>query len=98
MKVVATDEHIWALCQKQETLEQGFRILVSTYSELLYHKIRQIVLTHDNANDVLQNTFLKVWLNIHKFEERSKLSTWLYRIAINESLTFIEKNKKKFFS
>lgn len=96
MNILATDAHILQLCLSKDTLEQGFRILVSTYSELLYTKIRRIVLTHENANDVLQNTFLKVWLNIHKFEERSKLSTWLYRIAVNESLSFLERNKDQF--
>lgn len=96
MRISATDESILELCRDKDTLQEGFRLLVSTYSELLYNKIRRIVLTHDNANDVLQDTFLKIWLNINKFEERSKLSTWMYRIAVNESLSFLEKNKEKF--
>lgn len=96
MKVTITDEQIIVLLQDQKTLELGFRYLVSLYSEPLYNHIRRIVLTHDNTNDVLQNTFLKVWMNIESFEGRSKLSTWLYRIAVNESLTFIEKNKDRY--
>lgn len=96
MKLTITDEQIIVLLQDQKTLELGFRYLVSLYSEPLYNHIRRIVLTHDNTNDVLQNTFLKVWMNIESFEGRSKLSTWLYRIALNESLTFIEKNKDRY--
>lgn len=74
-----------------------FPDLVSQYSEKLYWTIRRIVISHDDANDVLQNVFLKVWDNIDNFQERSKISTWIYRIAINESLDFLRR-KKKFLS
>ncbi|WP_018108427.1 RNA polymerase sigma factor [Bacteroides propionicifaciens] len=96
MKTKITDEQIALLIQDERTLELGFRYLVDTYSEPLYHHIRRIVLTHENANDVLQNTFMKAWLGCENFEGRSKISTWLYRIAVNESLSFIEKNKNRF--
>lgn len=88
------DDEIIKLLTHDTTLQQGFSMLVSQYSEMLYWKIRRIVLTHEDANDVLQNTFLKAWVNIGSFENRSKLSTWLFRIAINEALDFIRKNKK----
>lgn len=64
------------------------------YKERLYWHIRKIVLCHEDADDVLQNTFVKVYKNIHNFKEDSKLFTWLYRIATNESITFINKRAK----
>ena len=68
-------------------------MIVDQYGEPLYWKIRSIVRTHDDADDVLQNTFLKAWKNLPTFEGRSKLSTWLYRIAINEALDFLRRQK-----
>ena len=76
------------------TRERAFSKMVKEYGEPLYWKIRRIVITHDNANDVLQNTFLKAWQNIDNFEGKSKLLTWLYRIAINEAIDFLRKEKK----
>lgn len=72
-----------------------FSMLVNQYSETLYWKIRRIVLSHDDADDVLQNVFIKAWNNIDDFQNKSKISTWLYRIAINESLDFLRKRKKE---
>lgn len=69
----------------------AFSKLVERYSEQLYWHIRKIVLTHDDANDVLQNTFIKVWTNLDGFRGDAKLSTWLYKIALNESITFLTK-------
>ena len=76
-----------------ETQQAAFSDLVKKYSELLYWQIRKIVLCHDDANDVLQNTFIKVWTSIDNFRGDSKLSTWLYRIAINEAITFLNKQR-----
>ena len=67
---------------------------MSLYKERLYWHIRKIVLNHDDADDVLQNTFVKVYKNIHNFKEDSKLYSWMYRIATNESITFINKRAK----
>ena len=69
-----------------ETKEDAFKKLVSEYKERLYWHIRKLVLNHDDANDVIQNTFIKIHLNIDKFRETSSLYTWMYRIATNESL------------
>ena len=77
------------------TANSAFAKLVEEYSERLYWQIRKMVLSHDDANDVLQDVFTKIWLNINNFRGESKLSTWLYRIAINESITFINKKKKE---
>lgn len=87
------EEHILKLLSDEKTVNQGFSLLVHQYSEQLYWKIRRMVLDHDDANDVLQNTFLKVWNNLKNFEGKSSLSTWLYRIAINEALDFLRKKK-----
>lgn len=70
-----------------------FEQIVPQYSEKLYWAIRRIVLCHDDANDVLQNVFIKVWKGIDDFQNRSKLSTWLYRIAVNEALDFLRRQR-----
>ena len=81
---------------KQETKRDlAFHQLVKKYQERLYWHIRKIVINHDDADDVLQNTFIKVWKSIGNFREESSLYTWLYRIATNESLTFINSNKRR---
>jgi RNA polymerase sigma-70 factor (ECF subfamily) len=72
----------------------AFNELVLKYQERLYWHIRKIVINHDDTDDVLQNTLLKVWKNIDNFREESTLFTWLYRIATNESLTFINQKKR----
>ena len=75
--------------------EKAYRILVSQYKERLYWHIRKIVIDHDDTDDVLQNTFIKIFKNIHRFKGDSKLFTWMYRIATNEALTFINKKAKQ---
>ncbi|HMZ46242.1 MAG TPA: sigma-70 family RNA polymerase sigma factor [Chitinophagaceae bacterium] len=81
---------------KQPALkEKAFTALVKKYQEKIYWHIRRLVVTHDDANDVLQNMFIKVWNGLENFREESKLYTWLYRIATNESLTFLDSQKKK---
>ncbi len=67
----------------------AFSILVRTYQERLYWHIRKMVLSHEDSNDVLQNTFMKAWKGLDGFRGESQLSTWLYRIATNETLTFL---------
>ena len=77
--------------------DTAFSELLDAYQERLYWHIRKIVLTHENADDVLQNTFIRVYKSILKFEGKSSLHTWMYRIAYNESIRFLEKNNKKRF-
>lgn len=79
--------------QDPATVRQAFECIVREYSEQLYWQVRRMVLDHDDANDVLQNTFLKAWGSIEYFRGDAKLSTWLYRIAFNECLTFLNKRK-----
>lgn len=76
------------------TVRDAFGELIRVYSEPLYWQIRRIVQSHDDANDVLQNTFMKAWSSIEYFRGEAKLSTWLYKIAINESLSFLERERK----
>ena len=77
------------------TKEKAFTAIVKKYQEKLYWHIRRMVVDHEDANDVLQNMFIKVWKNLDNFREDSQLYTWLYRIATNESLTFLEQAKKR---
>lgn len=75
--------------------EEAFRALITLYKERLYWHIRNIVKSHDDTDDVLQNTFIKVFKNIQNFKGDSKLFSWMYRIATNESITFINKNANR---
>jgi RNA polymerase sigma-70 factor (ECF subfamily) len=75
--------------------ETAFSLLVNTYQQRLYWHIRKIVVSHDDADDLLQNVFIKVWKNIDSFREDSSLFTWLFRIATNESLSFLQQKKRR---
>ncbi len=87
------ETEIIAMLQDPNRQRRAFESVVNQYSEQLYWQIRRMVLTHEDANDLLQNTFMKAWLNINLFRGDAKLSTWLYRIALNESLTFLNKQQ-----
>src|SRR5881398_168830 len=77
------------------TRESAFTAIIRKYQERLYWHIRRMVVDHDDANDVLQNVFIRVWKGLENFREDAQLYTWLYRIATNESLTFLEGQKKR---
>ncbi len=87
------ENEVLELLQDENTQKRGFEMIVSQYSEQLYWQIRRVVLSHEDANDLLQNTFIKAWTNIGYFRAEAKLSTWLYRIALNECLTFLNKQR-----
>ena len=91
--MILSDSELVEMLREPRTRREGFAVLVKQYSEKLYWKVRRIVLSHEDANDVLQNVFIKVWSNLQNFQGKSSLSTWLYRIAINESLDFLRKQK-----
>lgn len=74
---------------------QAFDTLLKTYSQPVYWQIRKMVANHDDANDLVQNVFIKAWKNLHNFRGDAKLSTWLFKIAINESINFINKEKQR---
>lgn len=88
------DKELLAMLKDPKTQREGFAVLVSQYSEPLYWKVRHIVIDHDDADDVLQNAFVKAWTNLDSFQGKSSLSTWLYRIAINEALDFLRRKKQ----
>ncbi|HEY0042040.1 MAG TPA: sigma-70 family RNA polymerase sigma factor [Flavisolibacter sp.] len=78
-----------------QTKEKAYTAIIKKYQERLYWHIRRLVVDHDDANDVLQNVFIRVWNGLQNFKEESQLYTWLYRIGTNESLTFLENQKKR---
>lgn len=81
--------------RNEDTRQRAFSKVIKHYSQPLYWQIRRMVIDHENTNDLLQETFIKAWININHFRGEAKLSTWLYKIAINESITFINKEKNK---
>ncbi len=89
------DSDIIEMFQHDSTKEKAFSYLVKKYQERLYWHIRRMLVNHDDTNDVLQNMFIKVWKYLHDFRQDSGLYTWLYRIATNESLTYLQQQKKK---
>ena len=90
-----SDEQILSLLLDEKSVERGFRLLMEKYQERLYYQVRRLVVEHDDANDVIQNTMIKVFRNVANFKGNSKLYTWLYRIATNEAITFLNKKKQK---
>ncbi|HAN17717.1 MAG: RNA polymerase subunit sigma [Bacteroidetes bacterium GWC2_33_15] len=91
-----SDNELLTLFRDSENRNYAFNLIVRKYQQKLYWHIRKIVIKHDDADDILQNTFIKVWKGLDGFREDSKLYTWLYRIATNESLTFLKQQKTKY--
>ncbi|MFT7611611.1 MAG: RNA polymerase sigma factor (sigma-70 family) [Parvicellaceae bacterium] len=93
-----TDQELLKLFKEGDNPNYAFNLIVRKYQERLYWMIKRIVNDHDDADDVLQNVFIKAWKALPKFREDANLYTWLYRIASNESITFINKRKKDLFT
>ncbi len=91
-----SDKELLNLFKDQDKRNYAFNLIVRKYQVKLYWHIRKIVIKHEDTNDILQNTFVKVWKGLDNFREDSKLYTWLYRIATNESLTFLKQQKTKY--
>lgn len=89
------ESEIQHLLADPDQKQRAFSVLVNQYGRPLYWKIRSMVVTHEDADDVLQNTFLKAWRSLDDFRGGSKLGTWLYRIAVNESLDFLRREKTR---
>ncbi|MEI6311904.1 MAG: sigma-70 family RNA polymerase sigma factor [Bacteroidota bacterium] len=89
-----TDKELVAMLRMKASKEKAFTLLVKKYQQQIYYQIRRIVLQHEDANDILQNVFLKAWTGIDLFREEAQLSTWLYKIAYNETMTSLRKQKK----
>lgn len=95
--VSLSDFEILNLIGDPKTRERGYRVLIAQYQKRVYGIIRKMVVVHEDADDICQNTFIKAFKNIRNFKGNSTLFTWLYRIATNESLNFLEKKKRRFF-
>jgi RNA polymerase sigma factor (sigma-70 family) len=89
------DSEILEKFSSEKTRHEGFNLLLSKYQQKIYWHIRRLVIDHDDADDLVQETFVKVWKNLDKFRSDSKLYTWVYRIATNESITFLNKKKQR---
>jgi RNA polymerase sigma-70 factor (ECF subfamily) len=88
-----TDQQIIDLCRSSQTRERGFRILVGQYKSKIYWHVRRIIYDHDDANDVTQQVFVKIWKGLDEFRGDSMLFSWIYRIATNESLNYLKRIK-----
>jgi RNA polymerase sigma-70 factor (ECF subfamily) len=93
-EIEISDAKILEMLSNEIDFEKGFSCLIKKYQEKMYWHIRRMVHFHDDADDIIQNTFIKIFKNIKGFKAQSKLYTWIYRIAINETLSFIKKKKK----
>jgi RNA polymerase sigma factor (sigma-70 family) len=92
-----TDSELLAKLRNPETLSYGFNLLVRAYQKRVYGIVRKMVIDHDDANDVVQEVFIKIHKYINNFREDSQLFTWIYRIATNECLSYLSKKKRRFF-
>jgi len=95
MAYTTDDKELLELFRDPPTKERAYTAIIRKYQEKLYWHIRRLVVDHEDANDVLQNVFIKAWKGLDQFREDARLYTWLYRIASNESLTFLEQQKKR---
>jgi RNA polymerase sigma-70 factor (ECF subfamily) len=85
------------MIRKEESRNQGFNLLIIKYQQRVYMLVRRLVYVHSDADDITQDTFIKVHEKINQFREESGLFTWIYRIATNEALTFLKKKKRRNF-
>lgn len=89
------DNELVRLFKDTQHREKAFTYIVKKYQEKIYWQVRRIVITHQDADDVMQNVFIKAWNGLNNFREDAKLYTWIYRIAVNESLTYLEQQKRR---
>jgi len=89
------DEEILEKFSNESTRNEAFNLLISKYQEKIYWHVRRLVIDHDDADDLVQEVFIKVWKSLAKFRNDSKLYTWIYRIATNECITFLNKKKQR---
>jgi len=92
MEPFSEDEIVEQL-RNPDTRRKAFTKIVEVYSEKIYWLIRKMVLSHEDANDILQNTFLKAWINLDNFRGEAKFFTWIYKIAVNENITFLNRQR-----
>jgi RNA polymerase sigma factor (sigma-70 family) len=92
-----SDPDLVRLFHQPAQKEYAFNHIIDKYKERLYWHVRKILISHDDTDDVLQETFVKIWKGLESFREESSLFTWLYRIATNEALSFLRSRKRKYF-
>jgi RNA polymerase sigma-70 factor (ECF subfamily) len=92
-----TDQELLQKIRNPETRNYGFNLLVRAYQKRVYYHIRKMVIDHDDADDLTQEVFIKIYRHIHSFREDAQLFTWIYRIATNECLNFLQRKKRRFF-
>jgi len=90
-----SDQELLSLYSNAATKEQGYTAIIKKYQEKMYWHIRRMVIDHADADDILQNTLLKIWKGLENFREESQLFTWIYRIATNETLSFLAKEQRR---
>ena len=95
MSVQVEDSEILRKFQDEKTRNDAFNLLLKKYQQKLYWHIRRMVIDHDDADDIVQDTFIKIWKNLPGFRSDAQLYTWMYRIASNECITFLNKKKQK---
>jgi RNA polymerase sigma factor (sigma-70 family) len=95
MEQEINEKILLGLVSNAKSRREGMAVLVHSYQERLYWHIRKMVINHDDARDVLQETLVRVWKNIHQFKGDSAIFTWLFRIASNESIRFLEKKQRR---
>lgn len=91
------DNEILKIFRSGESKDYAFNLLMKKYQEKVYHFVRRMLVIHEDADDVVQNVFIKIWNNLDKFREDSQLYTWIYRISVNESVTFLKSKQLKSF-
>jgi RNA polymerase sigma-70 factor (ECF subfamily) len=92
-----SDKELLTMFRNPAQKNYAFNLIVRKYQERVYYQIRKMVISHEDTDDLVQNTFMKAWEGLGSFREESQLFTWLYRIATNEALTFLRKKRTKFF-
>ncbi|HBB93332.1 MAG: RNA polymerase subunit sigma [Bacteroidetes bacterium GWF2_49_14] len=95
MKETTNDAELISQFRDPNLREQAFRKILARYQEKLYWHVRRLVVNHDDTDDVLQNTMIKIWRGLTGFRESSELYTWMYRIASNEAITFLKARQKE---
>ncbi|MDE6333083.1 MAG: sigma-70 family RNA polymerase sigma factor, partial [Muribaculaceae bacterium] len=94
-QIPADDAQLVERLRDPATVREAFAHMISRYSEPLYWQIRRMVQSHQDADDLLQNTFMKAWMSIENFRGDARLSTWLYKIAVNEAITFLARERRR---
>jgi RNA polymerase sigma factor (sigma-70 family) len=95
MAIQAEDEEILSKFRDEKTRNEAFNLLLKKYQQKIYWHVRRMVIDHDDADDIVQDVFIKIWKNLPGFRNDAQLYTWMYRIATNECITFLNKKKQK---